>query len=159
MQTQSINSYYTEDHQRLDNLFHEFTNLKGSDRRAAEKSFGEFKAGLERHIVWEEEVLFPAFEKKFGHSQGGPTAVMRFEHREIRKCLDAIARKLTEQNFDTDDEETRLVPLLCVHNQKEESILYPIMDRMFSEQQRALMFSEMNILSVSDPVAPFALNR
>jgi regulator of cell morphogenesis and NO signaling len=72
MQTQSINRYYTEDHQRLDNLFHEFTNLKGSDRQAVKKSFGEFKAGLERHIVWGEEILFPAFEKKFGHSQGGP---------------------------------------------------------------------------------------
>jgi hemerythrin-like domain-containing protein len=83
---------------------------------------------------------------------------MRFEHGEIRKCLDAIARKLTDQNFDTDDEETRLVPLLCVHNQKEGGILYPMMDRMFSEQQRATMFSEMNILSASDPVAPHALH-
>jgi regulator of cell morphogenesis and NO signaling len=144
---QSINQYYTEDHQRLDDLFHEFTNLKASDRPAAEKSFGEFKAGLERHIVWEDEILFPAFEQKFGHLQGGPTAVMRLEHREIRKCLDAIARKLAEQNFDTDDEEARLVPALCVHNQKEESILYPMMDRMFSEQERVGMFSEMNIQS------------
>ena len=98
MQTQSINQHHTEDHQRLDGLFHEFQNLKVSDHRAAEKSFGEFKAGLERHIVWEEEILFLAFEQKFGHLQGGPTAVMRLEHREIRKYLDAIARKLAEHN-------------------------------------------------------------
>jgi iron-sulfur cluster repair protein YtfE (RIC family) len=147
LQLQSINQHYSEDHQRLDDLFHEFTSLKGSDPRAAEKSFGAFKAGLERHIVWEEEILFPAFEKKFGHFQGGPTAVMRLEHREIRKCLDAIGRKLAEQNFDTDEEEATFVPLLCVHNQKEEGILYPMMDRMFSEQERAAMFLEMNITS------------
>ena len=145
MQTQSINRHYSEDHQRLDDLFHEFTKLKASDRPAAEKAFGEFKAGLERHIVWEEEILFPAFDKKFGHLQGGPTTVMRSEHREIRKYLDAMARKLSEQNFDTDDEEARLIPVLCVHNQKEEAILYPAMDGLFSEQERAMMFSEMNI--------------
>ena len=149
MQTQSINQYYTEDHERLDDLFHEFTNLKASDRRAAEKSFGEFKAGLERHIVGEEEILFPAVEKKFGHLQGGPTVVMRLEHREIREYLDAIARKLAEHNFDTDNEEAGLVPVLCVHNQKEESILYPMMDRTFSEQERAAMFSEMNVPSTA----------
>jgi regulator of cell morphogenesis and NO signaling len=149
MQTQSINQYYTEDHQRLDDLFHEFTNLKASNRPAAEKSFGKFKAGLERHIIWEEEILFPAFEKKFEYLQGGPTTVMRFEHREIRKCLDAIARKLAEQNFDTDEEEMRLVPVLCLHNQKEEGILYPMIDREFSEKERSAMFSEMNIPSTS----------
>ena len=147
MPTQSINRHFTEDHDRLDDLFHEFTNLKASNPRAAEKSFGEFKTGLEWHIVWQEEILFPAFEKKFNHLHGGPTAVMRLEHREIRKYLDAIACKLAEQNFDTDDEEMRLVPVLCVHNQKEEGILYPMMDRMFSEQERAAMFSEMNIVS------------
>jgi iron-sulfur cluster repair protein YtfE (RIC family) len=149
LQTQSINQHYTEDHQRLDDLFHEFTNLKASDRPAAEKSFDEFKAGLERHIVWEEEILFPAFDKKFAHLQGSPTAVMRSEHREIRKCLDAMARKLAEQNFDTDGEEARLIPALCVHNQKEEAILYPEIDRLFNGQERATMFSEMNILSTS----------
>ena len=145
MPTQSINRHFTEDHQRLDDLFHEFTKLKASDRPEAEKSFGEFKAGLERHIVWEEEILFPAFDIKFGHLQGGPTTVMRSEHREIRKYLDAMARKLSEQNFDTDDDEARLIPVLCVHNQKEEAILYPAMDGLFSEQERAMMFSEMNI--------------
>jgi iron-sulfur cluster repair protein YtfE (RIC family) len=143
--TQSINQYYREDHDRLDDLFHEFTNSKASDRQVAEKSFGEFKAGLERHIVWEEEILFPAFEKKFNCVQGGPTEVMRLEHREIRKCLEAIARKLAEQNFDMDDEEGRLVPVLCLHNQKEEGILYPMMDRMFSEHERAALFSAMNV--------------
>jgi hemerythrin-like domain-containing protein len=149
MQTQSINQHYTKDHERLDHLLHEFTNLKASDRRAAEKSFGEFKAGLERHIVWEEEILFPAFEKKFGHLQGGPTAVMRLEHREIRKYLDAIARRLAEQDFHTDDEEISLALALSAHNHKEEGVLYPTMDRVFSEQEKGAMFLEMNIQSPS----------
>ena len=51
METQSINQHYTEDHQRLDDLFHEFQELKATDHWKAKKSFFEFKAGLERHIV------------------------------------------------------------------------------------------------------------
>jgi iron-sulfur cluster repair protein YtfE (RIC family) len=94
MQTQSINQHYTEDHQHLDDLFYDFQRLKSSDRRSAEKAFYEFKAGLERHIVWEEEILFPAFEERLKHLHDGPTAVMRLEHKEIREHLEAIARKL-----------------------------------------------------------------
>ena len=144
MQTQSINQHYTEDHQHLDDLFHEFQRLKSTDLRNAEKIFYEFKAGLERHIVWEEEILFPAFEAKLGHLQGGPTAVMRLEHREIRKYLDAIARKLADESIETDEEEMGLEAVLCPHNHKEEGILYPMMDQMFSESERARMFSEMS---------------
>ncbi len=144
MQAQSINQHYTEDHQRLDELFHKFKDLKAADRRRAEKTFHEFKAGLERRIVWEEEILFPAFEEKFGGFQDGPTGVMRLEHREIRKYLDAIAQKLAEKNFETDEEEMGLETVLCPHNQKEESILYPMMDQVFSEPDRAGMFSEMS---------------
>ena len=61
---------------------------------------------------------------------------MRLEHREIRKYLDAIAAKLTEKNFETDEEEMGLETVLCPHNHKEESILYPMMDQTFSELDR-----------------------
>jgi regulator of cell morphogenesis and NO signaling len=144
MQAQSINQHYTEDHQHLNELFHEFQDLKATDRRRAEKTFYEFKAGLERHIVREEEILFPAFEGKFSHLQDGSTAVMRLEHREIRKYLDAITRKLPEENFETEGEEIGLETVLCPHNHKEEGILYPMMDQVFSELERAGMFSEMS---------------
>jgi regulator of cell morphogenesis and NO signaling len=143
MQTQSINQYYSEDHQHLDDLFHEFQSLKAIERRKAENAFYEFNAALERHIVWEEKILFPAFEEKFSQFQEGPTAVMRWEHQEIRKYLDAIAQKLLDENFETNEEEVGLETVLCPHNHKEEGILYPMMDQVFSEPERAGMFSEM----------------
>lgn len=144
MQTQSINRYYTEDHQRLDDLFHEFQELKASDRRRAERLFYEFRAGLERHIVWEEKILFPAFEEKLNHLQDGPTAVMRLEHQEIRRHMNAIAGKLAEENFETADDEFALEAVLCPHNHKEEGILYPMMDQVFGEPERSGLFLEMN---------------
>jgi hemerythrin-like domain-containing protein len=140
---QSINQHYTEDHDRLDELFHQFQTLKPNDRVSAVKAFNGFKTGLERHIVWEEEILFSSFEKRFGHL-GGPTEVMRLEHQEIRKYLDAISQKLDRDDFGTINEEMGLQLMLCSHNQKEESILYPMMDQAFSEPERAGMFSEMS---------------
>ncbi len=63
----SINGPYTHNHGRLDELFHQFQTLKSPDRAKAVKHFQGFKTGLEQHIVWEEEILFPSFKKKFGH--------------------------------------------------------------------------------------------
>ncbi len=78
------------------------------------------------------------------HLHGGPTAVMLLEHQEIRKCLDAIACKLAEENFETEAEDMQLKAALCPHNHKEEGIVYPVMDQVFSERERAKMFLEIN---------------
>lgn len=143
MNTASINEHYTHDHDRLDELFHQFQTLKTSDRGQAANTFREFKAGLEQHIVWEEEILFPSFETKFG-LPGGPTEVMRWEHREIRKYLDAIADKLGRDEFDTADDEFGLLAVLCPHNQKEEGILYPMIDQITGAEERAGIFARMS---------------
>jgi len=142
MNINSINEHYTHDHDRLDDLFHQFQTLKTSDRQNAIKNFEEFKAGLERHIAWEEEILFPSFEKKFG--PGGPTEVMRWEHRKIRKFLDAIAEKLTHRDHDTESEEIELESVLCLHNHKEEDILYPMIDQVTSDEERSEIFAAMS---------------
>lgn len=125
-------------------MFYDFQRLKSSDRRSAEKAFYEFKAGLERHMVWEEGILFPAFEEKLNHLYDGPTAVMRLEHRGIREYLAAIARKLANEDFETDEDATGLQAVLCPHNHKEEGMLYPMMDQLFNEQERLEIFLEMN---------------
>ena len=73
----TISEFYEQDHDRLDELFKTFQKLKRSDFAKAKEAFKEFKFGLQRHIVWEEGVLFPLWEEKTGMSEGGPTFVMR----------------------------------------------------------------------------------
>ncbi len=139
----SIHQHYAADHQHLDELFHQFQNTKTTDREGALKVFQQFKAGLERHIVWEEEILFPSFDRRFGHLQGGPTAVMRWEHQRIRQSLDAIALKLSRNDLQTDEDEMELDAVLCPHNQKEEGILYPMIDQVVGQEERAEIFAAM----------------
>ena len=108
----------------------------------SKEAFKEFKIGLQRQIVWEEELLFPMREEKTGMVEDGPTPVMRFEHSQIRQYLDAIYQKVEGRNPDTDREERALGS----HNRKEERALYPAIDNVTSAEERATVFSSMNAI-------------
>jgi regulator of cell morphogenesis and NO signaling len=142
MNDRTISDHYGHDHDRLDELFHRFQTLKTSDRANAVQAFKEFHAGLERHIVWEEEILFPAFETKTGMTSG-PTQVMRWEHQQIQGFLKAIADKLAAGTNDTGDDEAGLLAVLGPHNHKEENILYPMIDQVTAGAERTQIFAEM----------------
>jgi len=59
----------------------------------------------------------------------GPTVVMRAEHRETGRWLEALHEKVRTHDVATHQEEDALCRTLLAHNQKEESVLYPAMDR------------------------------
>jgi regulator of cell morphogenesis and NO signaling len=139
----TITEFYEQDHDRLDELFKTFQRLKQSDFAKAKEAFKEFKFGLQRHIVWEEDVLFPLWEKETGISEGGATSVMRTEHRQIGQQLEAIHQKVADQNPDSDQEEQALLNLLGSHNMKEERVLYPGIDRVTSAKVREAVFQNM----------------
>ena len=141
---QTITAFYEQDHDRLDELFKTFQRLKRSDFPKAKEAFKEFKFGLQRHIVWEEDVLFPLWEKETGITEGGATSVMRTEDRQIGQHLEAIHQKVAEQSPDSDQEEQALLTLLGSHNMKEERVLYPGIDRVTSAEERATVFHNMN---------------
>jgi len=141
---QTVTAFYEKDHDRLDELFKTFQTSKRSDFIKAKEVFKEFKVGLQRHIVWEEELLFPMWEEKTGMIEDGPTPVMRFEHEQIKQLLEAIHRKVEEQNLDTDQSEQALFNLLSSHNRKEERALYPAIDNVTSAEEREKVFSNMS---------------
>lgn len=139
----TIREFYERDHDRLDKLFKTFQQLKRSDFPKATDAFVEFKFGLERHIVWEEGLLFPLWEKKTGRSEEGPTVVMRGEHRQIKQQLEAIHGKVSQRNPDSDQDEQALLDILGSHNRKEERALYPAIDQVASPEDRDTVFRNM----------------
>ncbi len=143
----TIREFFEQDHDRLDDLFKTFQQLKRSDFPKAEQGFKEFKVGLQRHIVWEEDLLFPLWEKKTGRYEEGPTVVMRAEHRQIGQQLEAIHRKVAEQNPDSDKAEQALLDILGSHNRKEERALYPAIDQVASPEDRETVFQNMKNIS------------
>ncbi len=141
--TQSIQPAFAADHDRLDELFVNFRTWKRTDYAKAKEYFKEFKFGLQRHIVWEESILFPRFEHKTGMVREGPTEVMRREHRQIADRLEAIHKFVQKEDPNSDAEEQALLETLGAHNQKEEHVLYPALDRLLSDEDRAEVVTEM----------------
>ena len=143
MKGTTVTEYFEADHDRLDELFKNFQRFKKVDYPRAKEFFVAFKFGLQRHIVWEEDILFPLFEQKTGMTFGGPTHVMRTEHRQIAEHLEAIHQKVKSANPDSDEEEQKLLSVLALHNQKEEDILYPAIDQAISEEEQEMVFDSM----------------
>jgi regulator of cell morphogenesis and NO signaling len=144
MESFNIRTFFQRDHARLDDLFGRFQTLKRSDYAEAKGCFIEFKFGLQRHIVWEEDLLFPPWKEASGLTTGGPTQVMRREHRQIADALEALHKKVQAADPESDQEEQALLALLSSHNRKEELILYPALDGTLSEEERAGIFRAMN---------------
>jgi regulator of cell morphogenesis and NO signaling len=69
----TITDFMARDHDRLDALFSRFQAAKTRVIESAVRLFSEFKRGLQRHILWEEQILFPVFEGRTGMEEQGPT--------------------------------------------------------------------------------------
>jgi regulator of cell morphogenesis and NO signaling len=143
MNEREVTSALENDHERLDQLLDTYRRLKRVDFAAAKRAFKEFKMGLQRHVHWEEDVLFLLFEDKTGMRDRGPTLVMRTEHREIGRRLNALHDKVRAGDVDSDREEDALFEALFAHNHKEENVLYPTLDRLLSAEEKAAAFKRM----------------
>src|SRR5262245_18882921 len=121
------------DHDRLDAIEKlAFERLAAGDVEGARERWSEFMVGLRRHIRFEEELLFPAFEGRCGP---GPTGVMRFEHREIEALIEAIGATLPNPPVARMFRD-QLHEVLGRHNLKEEQVLYPATDRSLTPEER-----------------------
>ncbi len=118
-------AFFTEDHSACDRLWAEVEGAdEGPDAVAA---FHRFDAALRRHLGWEEDVIFPAFEDASGHRGFGPTVVMRGEHMQMRSVLDAMAQAAGGGDHQgVLDHGDTLLMLIQQHNAKEEGMLYPM---------------------------------
>jgi iron-sulfur cluster repair protein YtfE (RIC family) len=141
--THTFSQTYAHDHDRLDRLFDEYKGLKPVNREEAGARFREFRRGLERHIAWEEGLLYPLWEAKTGLRDVGPTAVMRREHEQILMLLKRMAAALDEDGVPQAEDDEGLLAILAAHNWKEEAMLYPMIDQHSTAEERERVFSSM----------------
>lgn len=132
------------DHRRVDRLITSFSTVRQNDLGKAAPVFAQVRTHLIRHITWEEDLLFPAFEAKTGMHGTGPTAVMRQEHEQVKAAIEHIMRLLeARQTAGIEPVEQDLINVLTAHNQKEEQILYPMMNQRLSASERNEMLAKM----------------
>ncbi|MBA3966703.1 MAG: hemerythrin domain-containing protein [Nitrospirales bacterium] len=144
MATTTIAKFMGHDHDRLDEIFNQFHTSKKQDAQKARSLFQELLTGLHRHILWEEEILFPVFEAQAEMVRDqGPTEVMRNEHRQIKYFLEQIQTKVAEGDLSTEEAEECLLQVLAAHNVKEEKILYHWIDNCVTDEERASLLAQM----------------
>jgi regulator of cell morphogenesis and NO signaling len=144
MATTTIAEFMGHDHDRLDEIFNQFHTIKKQDSQKARALFQDLLTGLHRHIMWEEEILFPVFEAQAEMVRDhGPTGVMRNEHRQIKAYLEEIQIKVAAGDLTNEVAEEGLLLVLTAHNVKEEKILYPWIDNCVSDEDRASLLARM----------------
>jgi hemerythrin-like domain-containing protein len=136
-----VTDFFEHDHRQLDESFEEYQRLKNQDFEAARDHFQTFYDELVRHIDWEEDALFPAFEEEFGE---GLTGTMRREHDQIEDVLEEIKALLEDGSVPDDETDRRLLKFLEPHNDNEETVVYPAIDRHLSDEKIERIFEEMN---------------
>lgn len=128
-----IADFMARDHGRCDELLVAAEQAVAvADWKRVNREVEQFTEALRHHMAMEEEVLFPAVEAATGQTQG-PTRVMRLEHEQMRQLLGPLQHAAGQR----DESEylavsDTLLLLMQQHNVKEESILYPMADRILS---------------------------
>jgi len=142
----SILEYMAKEHEKCDELFATAEQqVSKGNWKDANAAFNDFASATERHFLMEEQVLFRYIERTMGNS-GGPIAVMRMEHSQMRSLLQTMAEMLEQENKDgfLGEAETLLI-LMQQHNMKEEQIVYPMAERILATGQEQVI-AEMESL-------------
>jgi hemerythrin-like domain-containing protein len=137
---ETLTSFLEQDHAHCDALFR-LTNESACLGRwpQAALEMATFADAIERHLLIEERVLFPAYEQAFRHAIA-PTATMRSEHLRIRAMVQRLSDAITAKDviafFKHSD---AFLLLMHQHSQQEEGILYPRIERVLAHLSKDLL--------------------
>jgi hemerythrin-like domain-containing protein len=152
----SISNFLGNDHHRLTELWDAFVEAVKVCEQSYENLFtaekghrvstidglSQFIFGLRRHIRMEEDYFFPLLEDRSRTPPGsGPTAVMRAEHQKIEAVLRELDKLFGGGDCANIIQAIEVGPvnpseLFHNHDAKEEAMLYPMADRLFTQKEK-----------------------
>lgn len=152
---ETISTYLERDHRERDQQYLEAEQHASCGRwQEAGAEFGAYRQALELHMTMEEKVVFPALERALG-GNNGPTSVMRNEHAHLRQVAASMSAALAAQDSDLFFNQADMLRLLMrQHNLKEESILYPMAERVLADSQHAIVAAMEEMVHLAPPGAP-----
>ena len=115
-------------------------------KSAAKQHFREFREGIRKHIIWEEEILYPLYEERNGNRAAGPTVAMRGEHQKILGLVEQLHGLISRDDWHTEQLESALIHLLSAHRDREESTIYPWMDESVSAKERLAAIARLRAI-------------
>lgn len=136
---QSITDHLALDHERCDALFARIESALADDNAAqAQTAFAAFHRAMQHHFSMEEAILFPAYEAN--SDDLSLSHMMRLEHEQMRELIEQMKAALNSGSLQACTGLTAAMsPLMQLHNQKEEELLYPLLDRKLGEKSAELI--------------------
>jgi hemerythrin-like domain-containing protein len=110
-----------------------------------------FVSVLDPHSEREEGVLFPMMAEYIGRTTG-PIAVMEYEHEQAKARLSMFLEKAAQlpEKVDTDQALTLAGAVIEAHHildehfMKEENVLFPMAERLLSDEEKEELFVRIN---------------
>lgn len=138
---ETINDYMMGDHRLCDSIFERAERAaETGDFAALERESSDFLRRIAAHIEMEERLLFPAFEERTGMGAGGPTATMIEEHRTMEGLFEQMRDAVAAKNAAAyRGASAQVMEILLQHNQKEEQMMYPMLDSALGDEAAALL--------------------
>jgi hemerythrin-like domain-containing protein len=133
-----ITRFMNREHARLAMLFREYQAARRYSTPDARRLLGQFVTSQERHMMLEEEFLFPLFEKHAKPGNSGATTVMRTEHLEIRDAMAELQRAHAGG-----EAERILLDSLRAHEVMEDRVFTPWVDETLNERDRIALFEQL----------------
>ena len=142
-------------HRQLDAQFleHQRALIRGN-LVAALSHLEQYEKRLLDHIKDEEEILLPVFEIRVTPPPVGGTAeIFRNEHIKIRDYVALLKAEVPKLSKAKDreqavifmlDSETTFKRLMVHHDNREHKFLYPLLDEVTSEAERAEIFQKLS---------------
>ncbi|HWV38565.1 MAG TPA: hemerythrin domain-containing protein [Vulgatibacter sp.] len=137
---ETIHDYMKADHERCDASFERAAGAaRTGNLPTLAREFAAFLRRISVHIQAEERLLFPAIEERTGMS-GGPTKVMNGEHRVMEALFERMQAAATGGDCDAYLRASeQVMQILAEHNQKEERMLYPMLDEAMGDDVGPLL--------------------
>ena len=141
-------------HEKLDEMFlrHQEALLASDVNRAIEILIC-YEAKLLSHMRDEEELLLPIYEARTERIPGGPAELFLGEHKKMRGFISEFHQGLSRMRAEEGhrlrrsiialmDRQSMYKNLVEHHDHREKNILYPWLDRITTEEERAALLQQ-----------------
>ncbi len=145
---ETISSWMQQDHVDIDAIAERaVAAAEAGDWAALEREGSAFLQRIHIHIEMEEDVLFPAFEQRTGMVEAGPSVQMREEHVLMQPLFGSMKAAIAARDGSGYRSASKaLLDILVPHNQKEEQMMYPMLDDSVADQTTLLLAKVKSML-------------
>lgn len=136
MQKNDLNYLMNLEHSRIFKFLNDFEKALEINTSKAEEAFSKFRWNLEKHFFIEEKAIFNISGSMTGDSVSDTFELLK-EHGEIIERVKNIEDELSEGNIPS---VATLKMAIHKHNNFEDNVFYPELEKRLNEEQKAEMF-------------------